>query len=98
VPRFRTGESVVVFLNGTSEAGFSSPVGLDQGRFVISDDAQGPQVGNGRDFRDLAQRMSDDTPAPARARLDSAGPVKGLALDDFKKMVRDHAARGGSIR
>ena len=93
VPRFNTGESMVIFFYGVSEAGFSSPVGLEQGRFFISDEATGPEVTNGRDFRDLAQRMAPPASASAQARLNSAAPVKGLALDDFKKMVRDRAAR-----
>jgi hypothetical protein len=80
-----------VFLYGTSEAGFSSPVGLDQGRFLISDEAAGPEVTNGRDFRDLAQKL-DAVPASAQARLNSSSPVKRLGLDDFKKIVRDRAA------
>jgi hypothetical protein len=96
VPRFTAGQSVVLFLYGTSQAGFSSPVGLDQGRFMISNEPNGPEVTNGRDFRDMAQRMSDTAPAGAKERLGSANPVKNLGLDDFKKMVRDHAASRGT--
>jgi len=81
VPRFTTGQGVVLFLYGTSEAAFSIPVVLDQGRFLISDDPAGAEVGNGRDFRDLAKE-----------RVQSDKPVKHVPLAEFKKMVRDRTA------
>ena len=91
VPRFSPGESVVVFLYGVSKAGFSSPVGLEQGRFFISDDAAGPQVTNGRDFRDMAKRLVSVAPAEVKASLVADRPMKQMPLDDFKSMVRSHA-------
>jgi hypothetical protein len=78
VPRFTTGQSLVVFLYGASQAGFSSPVGLEQGRFMISDETDGPAVTNGRDFRDMT-----------REKVQSDKAVKHLPLADFKKLVRD---------
>jgi len=95
IPRFNTGESLVVFLYGVSEAGFSSPVGLEQGRFFISDEANGPEVATGRDFRALAKRMAPAAPKSAQAQLNSQAPVNRLPLEDFKKMVRDRVAGGG---
>lgn len=92
VPRFTTGQSLVVFLYGVSDAGFSSPVGLEQGRFLISDEANGPEVASGRDFRALAQRMAPASKS-TQAQLDSAAPVNRLPLEEFKTMVRDRMAR-----
>ncbi len=35
LPRYREGEEVVLFLHGTSAGGFTSPVGLGQGKFTV---------------------------------------------------------------
>jgi len=35
LPTYATGDEMVVFLSGESEAGFSSPIGLAQGKFPI---------------------------------------------------------------
>lgn len=91
VPSFDVGEKYVVFLAGKSNAGFSSPIGLGQGKFdVVADDA-GPQVTNGRDFRDMTARIAKDLPAGAKAKLAAGGSVKRLSLDEFKSLVRERA-------
>ncbi|HEX4942715.1 MAG TPA: hypothetical protein VFV55_00075, partial [Usitatibacteraceae bacterium] len=59
VPTFAVGESYVVFLAGVSKAGFSSPIGLAQGRFVVSHEEAGKTVSNGRDFREMTTGMPD---------------------------------------
>ena len=41
VPKFHTGEDVVLFLYGESALGLSAPVGLGQGRFTVVTDKQG---------------------------------------------------------
>ena len=92
VPRFTAGQNVVVFLYGVSSAGFSSPVGLEQGRFHVTGGAEGLQVGNGRDFRELAERMTNTASESAKAKLASDKPVKQMRLDEFKQMVRNRAA------
>jgi hypothetical protein len=90
VPSYTVGESYVLFFNGVSSAGFTSPVGLQQGRFLIKDG----EVGNGRDFRDLTANTNIVLPAhAAKAAADRA--VSRLGLDDFKRIVR---ARAGSKR
>ena len=87
VPKFAVGESYVVFLAGVSDAGFSSPIGLGQGRFTITPDAG---VGNGRDFRELFARMAPRTMTKAgRAALDAGGPVHRIPLADLKSAVHE---------
>ena len=87
VPKFTPGESYVVFLPGVSAAGFSSPIGLAQGRFSIVSDAGVSKVTNGRDFKELTERMpADQLPASAKAHIASGATRMGL--EDFKQMVR----------
>jgi hypothetical protein len=89
VPTFAVGESYVVFLAGVSSAGFSSPIGLGQGKFSVLQDASGVRVTNGRDFRDMTARM------PSVVLPGTAAPVPHLGLDDFKQLVR---TRVGSLK
>jgi hypothetical protein len=94
VPTFTVGEEYVVFLAGVSSAGFSSPVGLGQGRFSVIPEAGGARVSNGRDFKEMTARMSPKAlPEQAQSALDRArGPVRELGLDDFKRTVRGQIA------
>lgn len=91
IPSFDVGEEYIVFLAGTSALGFSSPVGLSQGRFGIQGGGGGRRVSNGRDFRDLTARMAERLPAAAKARmLQAAEPVRDMDLEEFKRTVRAH--------
>ena len=104
VPRFREGAEYVVFLNGVSAAGFSSPVGLHQGRFSVTTEGAVAKVGNGRDFRELAADIPPHRlPPTVQDKMSrSAGRVNELGLDEFKQLVRDRleVTRGtaGSVR
>lgn len=90
VPHFAPEQRYVVFLPPASASGFSSPIGLAQGRFFIGAGPDGPEVGNGRDFRELASRFAPDrVPLAARLRMLGAGPVNKLGLAEFKEMVRN---------
>lgn len=92
VPKFTVGGNYVVFLPGVSSAGFSSPVGLGQGRFTVVADGDGAQVTNGRDFKEMTSRMAaHDLPKAAISKLERSGPVKRMGLDEFKQMVRQRA-------
>ena len=87
VPTFAVGRSYVVFLPGVSAAGFSSPVGLSQGRFGVS----GGEVSNGRDFGELMSRMA---PGAAGRAPQVNGPRTRLGLEDFKAAIRRHVGGG----
>lgn len=66
MPLFRPGEEVVLFLYGESEMGFSSPVGLGQGRFSVVTDKQGRRIAlNGLVNRNLLRALTPE----ARTRL-----------------------------
>ena len=93
VPSFTPGNDYVVFLAGVSSSGFSSPLGLEQGRFKVTVTPGGSRVGNGRDFKAMAGRMSSHLPPAERARLERApGAVRDMDLESFKQSVRNHLA------
>ena len=82
VPTFTIGEDYVVFLAGISSAGFSSPIGLGQGKFTVRQNASDKSVANGRDFHELTANMSLVTPPK------SDTPTRQLGLDEFKLLAR----------
>ena len=85
IPSFAVGEDYVVFLAGVSSAGFSSPIGLSQGKFTVQQRANGKTVTNGRDTREMTTRMPN-----AAVSVTSAATVH-FDLEDFKQLTRDHA-------
>lgn len=89
VPKFVVGQDYVVLLAGVSAAGFSSPVGLAQGKFNVHQDASGRKVSNGRDFQDMTTRLPAVTTPGVRA------PVHQVGLEEFKQLVRERAAGKG---
>jgi len=93
VPRFREGQDYIVFLPGVSAAGFSSPVGLEQGRFVVTPTTNGREVANGRDFRDLTAGIpAGDLPPSLQQQAKRGGAMRRLDIDEFKQLVRSRAA------
>jgi hypothetical protein len=91
VPTFSMGQSYVVFLPGVSALGFSSPVGLSQGRFNIA----AGEVSNGRDFGELMSRMAPGANARApQGNGNANGRQNRLNLDDFKNAIRQHVGGG----
>lgn len=91
VPTFNVGDGCIVFLAGVSSAGFSSPIGLSQGRFSVHEHAGGRRVGNGRDFKDMTSRIIARMPANAKAHvLRDSEVVRDMDIDDFKRTVRAH--------
>lgn len=82
VPTFVVGRDYVVFLAGVSSAGFSSPIGLAQGKFTVEENPSGKSVSNGRDFRELTARM------PRVGLSEDAAPAQRLGLDEFKRLAR----------
>ena len=93
IPSFTVGENYVVFLAGISAAGFSSPIGLEQGKFSVVSGPAGLQVTNGRDFKEMTAGIpAQHVPQAAMMKMQqSAGPVRHLGLDDFKQLVRQRA-------
>ncbi len=95
IPSFEPGQSYVVFLYGVSAAGFSSPVGLSQGRFEIRAGEAGLQVANGRDLRPMLQPL-EPSQLPGVVRDKLATPkarIDHLELETFKRLVRERVAR-----
>jgi hypothetical protein len=95
VPSFAVGQDYVVFLNGVSSIGFSSPVGLGQGSFIVHRDEGGAKVSNGRDFRFMTAG-TDALKLPAataKSLAESARPVVRMDLEEFKAVVRTHTGR-----
>ena len=82
VPTFVVGEDYVVFLAGVSSAGFSSPIGLAQGNFMVQKNATGKTVTNGRDFRELTARM------PLTILPGEEAMAASIDLDKFKQVAR----------
>ena len=94
VPTFAVGEEYVVFLAGVSSAGFSSPIGLAQGKFTVRKDVAGEKVANGRDFREMTAGMSGVAlPETLAKSLAGTAPVTRLGLEEFKQLVRARLGR-----
>ena len=94
VPTFTIGQDYVVLLPLPSSIGFSSPIGLAQGKFTVEKDATGAKVANGRDFREMIAGMpAGSLPKTTRALGESQEKVRSIDLDDFKQIVRAHAGR-----
>ena len=91
VPKFAVGREYIVFMAGVSSLGFSSPIGLGQGRYSVTQDANGKQVANGSDFRDTASRMGSQMSTQSKALMAAqGGPVRHMDVDAFKQLVRGH--------
>jgi hypothetical protein len=99
VPQFEVGQRYVVFLPPASRLGFSSPVGLSQGKFTVKTDATGVQVvSNGRDVGDLMENMAQSkipnrVADKLRAMPDRTVPANSKAraemdLDDLRSVLR----------
>ncbi|MFN0119366.1 MAG: hypothetical protein ACKV2V_02575 [Blastocatellia bacterium] len=98
LPRYLTGEEVVLFLYPESQYGFTSPVGEGQGKFLVSHDARTgrPALMNDRGNRDLFTALRTEK-MQTRLRLSSAErslvTQQGGALDleHFRSLVRKMA-------
>ncbi len=84
VPTFRIGEEVVLFLYGTSDLGFTSPVGLGQGKFSVVTDKQGRKLA----FNEFGN-------ANLEPRFKSAVPGDGGGVDPVRllDLVGQHVSR-----
>lgn len=92
---YKPGQEVLLILTSPSDVGLSSPVGMAQGRFVISTDAQGNRVAaNGADNLGLFLKMDKTHPKlsgrlSAQAQQVVAANAGGpIALDQLKEIIR----------
>ncbi len=81
IPRFEVGEEYIVFLPTPSRIGFSTPIGLSQGKFTLSEHNGETVVSNGRHIQSMMNRRANTFPArAAMARsatsLPNLNPVK----------------------
>ncbi len=101
VPSFIVGNEYVVFLPPVSKLGFSTPVGMDQGKFNVLTDTIDKQVNNGQNFDNLMNKVSVNiiptailnrmkTPGAAQKSTPSLTNVepKKLNLDELLSVVR----------
>lgn len=95
VPTFTPGREYVVFLFGVSQAGFSSPVGLSQGQFLVRHGPLGREVSNGRDFKEMLRTPGPRIPQSAIDRVHQRpGEQVRLDLEEFKQIVRQSRGSG----
>jgi len=90
---YSVGERLLLFLPSPSQYGLSSPVGVEQGRFHISQGAKGKaeivnELGNAGLFKNVEQALNRVgqklTTAQSRAVSVERGPAR---LDDFLSLV-----------
>jgi len=94
---YKLGEEYFLLLTRPSEAGFSSPAGLEQGRFRVRVDAQGNRfLVNGYNNMGLFGRLDTTSPAsklasrlnPAQQRMIAEHRAGPLPSDDLKNVIR----------
>jgi hypothetical protein len=88
VPRYEVGLEYVLFLHGVSRWGLTSPVGLGQGAFSVSDEGGVKWTTNGRDFRVMAPEIVEDQ--ESGMEVVPYRPIPRVALADLKRIAREH--------
>ena len=94
VPQFTTGEEYVVFLPKASSLGFSSPLGLSQGKFDIRNSGEQARVhgtGLGARSAEAAQQPLAETPSAVviEQAPQQAGVPLGTFLQDLRVMLAE---------
>ncbi len=97
---FEKGEKVVVFLYGKSRIGFSSAVGMHQGKFVIDEikEKKVKTVSNGMPAMVLFEGMDHYLPTvnekgvrtKGSARLQANNIELDIFLDEIERLVKEH--------
>jgi hypothetical protein len=91
---YGVGQHLLIFLPSPSQYGLSSPIGMGQGRFLISQDSAGKttvmnEYSNAGLFRDVDKAVSSAgkqlTASQRRLAASERGPV---ALDEFVSLVK----------
>lgn len=91
LPSYRVGEELILFLHPDSGAGFTSPVGLGQGRFRVHHRAGGAVAENDVGNANLATPASGGGAPSARARALTGAPSApsgAIPVDDLLARVR----------
>lgn len=88
VPRFTVGEQYIIFLPQASRLGFSSPIGLSQGRYIVQKQNGLSTVSNVRAPEALINRS---TPTGSDKPLIKKSTT--TSLSEFLKTVRDLASQ-----
>jgi hypothetical protein len=97
VPRFAVGEEYVIFLPKASSLGFTSPIGLSQGKFDIRKRNGDTLVSNGRSLAALMKTTpQQDSPIEPSALASKRAPTlkaidgqpASADLTDFIQVVR----------
>ncbi len=87
-PRYREGEEVVLFLYPDSRSGFTSPVGLGQGKFSVVRDKNGGRLAlNAYGNRGLMERLSTGAEERLRGRAARHGGRPEISPDDLLEMA-----------
>lgn len=89
LPAFDVGEEALLLLYSPSQAGFSTPLGMDQGFFRITSPAGSPpQAVNGTGNDRLLEDIAEPITRAHGLRHDARGPVD---LDRLVRLLRDLA-------
>ena len=87
-PRYREGEEVVLFLYPDSRSGFTSPVGLGQGKFGVVREKNGGRLAiNAHGNRGLMERLSAGAEERLRGRAARHGGRPEISPDDLLEMA-----------
>ena len=88
-PRYVEGEEVVLFLYGDSRAGFTSPVGLGQGKFSVVRDKHGQRLAlNEHGNRGLLERLSPRAEERLRGRAARHRDRPEISPEDLLEMAQ----------
>jgi hypothetical protein len=91
MPTYRPGEEVVLFLHKDSSAGFTSPVGLSQGRYRIVRHGSKAEVrrppGSAGQAASASSAPYDPQAAQAASGSAPAAQPSRMSLDDFRSLV-----------
>jgi hypothetical protein len=89
MPRYAVGEEMVLMLTAPSQVGMQSPVGMEQGKYRVSNERGNGKkiVTNGMENKNLFVGVKNTRflGRMAKANPQNPGP---LGLEDFKNMVR----------
>jgi hypothetical protein len=93
--KYQAGEHLLLFMTSASKYGLSSPIGIEQGRFHISQNSAGSalianEISNAGLFNNVALAASDAGQILPQNQLDVIGTQQGpVQLNDFLSLVKN---------